>query len=81
MNELLPTLNEVFFDWLKPHQWAAVWDGVNAAAQMAILQRLALVVLERILQATDRVVVARLLGLMAMVCPTWVSKGVAEAIV
>ena len=49
MDELLPSLNEVFFDWLKPHEWAAVWEGVTASAQLAILQGLALVVPERML--------------------------------
>ena len=34
----------------------------------------------RILQAADRVVVARLLGLMAIVCPGWVAEGVAGVI-
>ncbi len=34
----------------------------------------------RILQAADRVVVAKLLGLMAIVCPGWVSEGVAMVI-
>ena len=34
----------------------------------------------RILQAADRVVVARLLGQMAIVCPRWVANGVAGAI-
>jgi hypothetical protein len=54
MDELLPSLDEVFYDWLKPHQWAAVWDGVNAGAQMAILQGLALVVPERVLAGAER---------------------------
>ena len=49
MDELLPSLNEVFFDWLQPHEWAAVWEGVTASAQMAILQGLALVVPGRVL--------------------------------
>ena len=31
MDELLPSLNEVFFDWLKPHEWPAVWEGVTAS--------------------------------------------------
>jgi DNA-binding phage protein len=34
----------------------------------------------RILAAADRVVVARLLGLMAIVCPGWVRKGVQKAL-
>jgi hypothetical protein len=54
MDELLPSLDEVFYDWLKPHQWAAVWDGVNAGAQMAILEGLALVVPERVLEGVGR---------------------------
>ena len=49
MDELLPSLNEVFFDWLKPHEWAAVWEGVTASAQMAILQGLGLTLPERVL--------------------------------
>ena len=49
MDELLPSLNEVFFDWLKPHEWAAVWEGVTASAQLAILQGLALVVPPQVL--------------------------------
>ena len=49
MDELLPSLNEVFFDWLKPHEWAVVWEGVSAAAQRAILQGLGLTLPERVL--------------------------------
>ena len=49
MDELLPSLNEVFFDWLKPHEWASVWEGVTASAQMAILQGLGLTLPERVL--------------------------------
>ena len=49
MDELLPSLNEVFFDWLKPHEWAAVWEGVTASAQLAILQGLSLTLPERML--------------------------------
>ena len=41
--------SEVFCDWLKPHEWSAVWEGVTASAQLAILQGLALVVPERVL--------------------------------
>ena len=49
MDELLPSLNEVFFDWLKPHEWAAVWEGVTAGAQLAILQGLSLTLPGRVL--------------------------------
>lgn len=49
VEEMLPGVNEVFFDWLKPKDWSAVWDGVSAGAQMAILQGLSLVVPEKIL--------------------------------
>jgi hypothetical protein len=42
IDEMLPSLNEVFFDWLKPDQWPAVWDGVNAGAQVGILRGLSL---------------------------------------
>ena len=49
MDELLPSLNEVFFDWLKPYEWAAVWESVTASAQMAILQGLGLTLPERLL--------------------------------
>ena len=49
IDELLPSLNEVFFDWLKPHEWSAVWEGVTASAQMAILQGLGLTLPERML--------------------------------
>ncbi|MGA7953747.1 MAG: hypothetical protein WCA07_09535, partial [Gloeobacterales cyanobacterium] len=50
MDELLPSLDEVFFEWLKPYQWASVWEGVNAGAQMAILEGLALVLPGRMLE-------------------------------
>ncbi|ABW32323.1 hypothetical protein [Acaryochloris marina] len=43
VNDLLPSLNEVFFDWLKPREWANVWDKVNASSQMAILEGIAMV--------------------------------------
>jgi hypothetical protein len=54
MEELLPSLDEIFYDWLKPHQWSIVWDGVNASAQMTILRGLALVVPERVLTGAGR---------------------------
>jgi hypothetical protein len=50
MDELLSGLNEVFFDWLKPKDWPAVWDGVNAGAQVRILQSLSLALPEKVLQ-------------------------------
>ncbi|NJR55657.1 MAG: hypothetical protein HC768_14455 [Acaryochloris sp. CRU_2_0] len=50
IDRLLPSLHEVFFDWLKPKEWGSVWDGVSAAGQMAILEGLALVLPERVLE-------------------------------
>ncbi|NJR56842.1 MAG: hypothetical protein HC768_21250, partial [Acaryochloris sp. CRU_2_0] len=50
IDQLLPNLSEVFFDWLKPKEWTAVWDGVSAAGQMAILEGLALVLPEKMLE-------------------------------
>ncbi|NJM67642.1 MAG: hypothetical protein HC851_19205, partial [Acaryochloris sp. RU_4_1] len=50
IDQLLPSLHEVFFDWLKPKEWGSVWDGVSAAGQMAILEGLALVLPERVLE-------------------------------
>jgi hypothetical protein len=50
MEELLPSLDEVFFQWVKREDWAIVWDSVSAVAQMAILEGLALVVPERVLE-------------------------------
>ncbi|UJB73159.1 hypothetical protein HRE53_30935 (plasmid) [Acaryochloris sp. 'Moss Beach'] len=43
INELLPSLNEVFFNWLKPKEWVFVWDRVSVPGQMAILEGLAMV--------------------------------------
>jgi hypothetical protein len=54
IDELLPGLHEIFFDWLKPNQWPAVWDGVTTSAQMSILRGLALVVPERMLAGAGR---------------------------
>ncbi|KAI9129731.1 hypothetical protein [Acaryochloris sp. CCMEE 5410] len=42
INDLLPSLNEVFFDWLKPQEWSLVWGEVSASGQMAILEGLAM---------------------------------------
>ncbi|ABW32350.1 hypothetical protein AM1_C0040 (plasmid) [Acaryochloris marina MBIC11017] len=42
VNDLLPSLNEVFFDWLKPKEWSSVWSEVSASGQMAILEGLAM---------------------------------------
>ena len=42
INELLPSLNEVFFDWLKPKEWSSVWSEISASGQMAILEGLAM---------------------------------------
>jgi hypothetical protein len=49
VDELLPSINEVFFEWVKPEDWAIVWDSVSAVAQLAILQGLAGVLPERML--------------------------------
>jgi hypothetical protein len=49
VEELLPSINEVFFEWVKREDWAIVWDAVSAVAQLAILRGLALVVPERVL--------------------------------
>ena len=54
MDELLPSLNEVFFDWLKPQEWAAVWEGVTASAQRAIFQELRLMLPELMLARDGR---------------------------
>lgn len=40
---ILETLNEAFFDWLKPNQWQRVWDLLGAEVQVRILQCLILV--------------------------------------
>jgi hypothetical protein len=54
IDQLLPSLDEVFFDWLKPKEWASVWDGVSVAGQVAILEGLAMMVPERVLKGSDR---------------------------
>jgi hypothetical protein len=41
VDELLPSLDEVFFQWVKREDWAIVWDSVSAVAQLAILRGLA----------------------------------------
>ena len=50
INELLPSLNEVFFDWLKPKEWANVWDKVSVSGQMVILEGLAMVLPVKMLE-------------------------------
>jgi hypothetical protein len=49
VDEMLPSLEEVFFRWVKREDWAAVWAGVSAGAQMRILRGLAGVVPGRVL--------------------------------
>jgi hypothetical protein len=49
IDELLPGLHEIFFDWLKPKDWSAVWEGVNAGAQVGILEGLSLILPEKVL--------------------------------
>jgi hypothetical protein len=41
VDELLPSIDEVFFEWVKREDWAIVWDAVSAGAQLAILRGLA----------------------------------------
>ena len=50
INDLLPSINEVFFDWLKPKEWANVWDQVSVPGQMAILEGLAIVLPVKMLE-------------------------------
>lgn len=54
VEELLPSLDEVFFQWVTRENWAIVWDSVSVVAQLAILQGLAGVVPERVLGGCDR---------------------------
>jgi hypothetical protein len=49
VDEMLPSLEEVFFRWVKKEDWAIVWNGVSAGAQMGILRGLAVAVPGRIL--------------------------------
>jgi hypothetical protein len=39
-NELLSSIEEVFFQWLKPDQWLDVWEYVSGQAQLVILEAL-----------------------------------------
>lgn len=48
--ELLPSLNEVFFDWLQPKEWGSVWNEISVPGQMAILEGLALVLPVKMLE-------------------------------
>ena len=50
INDLLPSLNEVFFDWLKPKEWSSVWSEISASGQMAILEGLAMTLPVKILE-------------------------------
>jgi hypothetical protein len=50
VDEMLPSLEEVFFRWVKREDWAIVWEGVNAGAQMGILRGLAGVLPGRMLE-------------------------------
>jgi hypothetical protein len=49
VDEMLPSLEEVFFQWVKREDWAAVWDGVSAGGQVGILRGLSGVVPGRVL--------------------------------
>jgi hypothetical protein len=49
LDEMLPSLEEVFFRWVKREDWVIVWNGVSAGAQMRILRGLSLVVPGRVL--------------------------------
>jgi hypothetical protein len=49
VDEMLPSIDEVFFQWVKREDWAIVWDSVSAVAQLAILRGLAGVLPERVL--------------------------------
>ncbi|ABW31525.1 hypothetical protein AM1_A0016 (plasmid) [Acaryochloris marina MBIC11017] len=52
IDDLLPSLNEVFFDWLKPREWANVWDKVSISCQMAILEGVAMMLPVKLLEET-----------------------------
>jgi hypothetical protein len=41
-DDLLPSIEEVFFQWLKPSQWVEVWEKVSGAAQLVILEALSM---------------------------------------
>jgi hypothetical protein len=41
-NELLSSIEEVFFQWLKPDQWLDVWEYVSGQAQLVILEALSM---------------------------------------
>jgi hypothetical protein len=42
MDEMLPSLEEIFFQWLKPDQWQDVWQLLSGHSQLAILRVLSL---------------------------------------
>jgi hypothetical protein len=50
MDEMLPSLEEVFFQWLKPHQWLDVWEHVSGQSQLAILEALSWTLPGKVLQ-------------------------------
>jgi hypothetical protein len=50
VDEMLPSLEEVFFRWVKREDWAIVWAGVSAGAQIGILRGLAIVLPGRVLE-------------------------------
>ncbi|MGR3279554.1 hypothetical protein ACSYAD_31295 [Acaryochloris marina NIES-2412] len=55
INELLPSLNEVFFDWLKPKEWSSVWSEISASGQMAILEGLAMTLPVKMLERASTI--------------------------
>jgi hypothetical protein len=54
VDEMLPSLDEVFFEWVKREDWAIVWDSVSAVAQLVILRGLAEVLPGRVLTRVGR---------------------------
>ena len=46
-DEVLASLDEVFYDWLQPYQWPDVWRSLGGKVQMSILEALSLTLPEK----------------------------------
>ncbi|MGR3279736.1 hypothetical protein ACSYAD_32275 [Acaryochloris marina NIES-2412] len=46
----MPSLKEVFFDWLQPKEWESVWSEISTSGQMAILEGLAMTLPVKVLE-------------------------------
>ncbi|MBD2092575.1 hypothetical protein H6F67_22255 [Microcoleus sp. FACHB-1515] len=54
---VLRSLNEMFFDWLAPHQWQQLWQELSGKAQTGILQAVLLTLPEPQIKRIERAII------------------------